>query len=314
MLQMLHDAGDASLAGGAALEYVTALVYELGGERQDAAVSYRSAARAFESDDATARVPPWFFCDAAANARDLGDVDEAEELGGGEDCHPVGDDSTGRVNLFVGCGYVSRLVEQSINLPIFKDDEWKDEKKFAHTLAGRRGLPAGRRKVKYWLRVALPSLSPGVESFSRLRVTSRPVGLAVRGVRAQKKSARVWAATLIDVDDLAARVYDARAGSVMFRAVVRALIKYGAKRKADKKNAALGTFVNIVGAATEAADTRSWSTLPGKIMMARLVLPAGRWNLQLDLFDGIQRVGTVAVDSVCVHPDSDTFVSYRVYR
>jgi hypothetical protein len=49
----------------------------------------------------------------------------------------------------------------------------------------------------------------------------------------------------------------------------------------------LGFLVNAAGALTEAADTRSWETLPEKIYVADLTLPPGEHDLRV-LFQDAQ--------------------------
>ena len=40
-------------------------------------------------------------------------------------------------------------------------------------------------------------------------------------------------------------------------------------------------MLNIASVVTEAADKRSWRTLPDKIQMARIVLPPGNYNIEV---------------------------------
>ena len=89
--------------------------------------------------------------------------------------------------------------------------------------------------------------------------------------------------------------------SIVARAMIRAILKYSAtevaKELGKKKNkkgerkegflsGLLGTVVNAAGAASEAADTRSWETLPEKIYVADFRLPPGDYELRA-LFEGI---------------------------
>ena len=61
-----------------------------------------------------------------------------------------------------------------------------------------------------------------------------------------------------------------------------------------------GIATNIAGAATEAADCRSWTTLPAQVNVGRLWLPAGHHQLQVSFHAGsgqqIGRTETVEVD------------------
>jgi hypothetical protein len=77
--------------------------------------------------------------------------------------------------------------------------------------------------------------------------------------------------------------------SIAARAIARAILKYAATKAAekagDKEDKVLGKLfglaVNAAGALSEAADTRSWETLPEKIFVADLSLPPGEHDLRV---------------------------------
>jgi len=68
------------------------------------------------------------------------------------------------------------------------------------------------------------------------------------------------------------------------------VVKTKASKEADRRNDALGLLVNLANAITDRADTRSWSTLPNRICLARLPLPVGKHRVEIDLLD---RLGNV---------------------
>jgi hypothetical protein len=80
-----------------------------------------------------------------------------------------------------------------------------------------------------------------------------------------------------------------RMPSIAARAIARAILKYTATKAAekagDKEDKVLGKLfglaVNAAGALSEAADTRSWETLPEKIFVADLSLPPGEHDLRV---------------------------------
>ena len=84
--------------------------------------------------------------------------------------------------------------------------------------------------------------------------------------------------------------------------------------RADK-NEILGFFVNLFGAGTEAADTRSWVGLPQTIWMARAEVPAGTANVVLEF---INAGGSVIDEHVFTDVDSSRdrplFLSWRSFR
>src|SRR5207244_3741794 len=77
--------------------------------------------------------------------------------------------------------------------------------------------------------------------------------------------------------------FDHRLPAIKLRAIARATVKYAATKIAEKaaggSNKLAGALVGIAGnvasAASEVADTRSWTTLPANVTVGRLWLPAG---------------------------------------
>jgi uncharacterized protein len=102
--------------------------------------------------------------------------------------------------------------------------------------------------------------------------------------------------------------------SMLARAIVRGLVKYLAHQEADDSDEALGALVNIFNIATETADTRSWSSLPGCVFLARLDLPKGRYKVEADFLDPNGRaVGTITFDDVPVFDGGNTIRSARAF-
>jgi hypothetical protein len=222
------------------------------------------------------------------------------------DCPP---DGLARVNLLLDCGQIVQKGEESIVLPIFQEDKWKDDDEFAHEMATRRGQKYGKEvRVKYWLKVAMPLLRPAPPRIARAVVRARSSDPRA-GANAEVKAVLVE-----DLDAYARRAFEEKQSTLLVRAIVRALIKYAAFNAADKKDSALGAVINIFNVATEAADTRSWSTLPQSIWMARLNLPPGEYDIEADLFtpDGV-RTATVRFDGVRVPRGGVVFRSARVF-
>jgi hypothetical protein len=280
-LQMIHDAGETGFVEAPFLQYVTALVYELGREWDSAGVSYRTAIERYgEPGDSTdAGGAAWLYCDAAANAEVVGDEELAAFYRARAACDPAPTES-GRVAVLVEYGSIARKIETAFTVPILEGDDC-DAPDYAGELASRRGVVYGDgAKVKYWLRVALPALEVDPPSFVRAVVRAIPAGGRGRGERAEAGSVRV-----ADLDDLAARAFADAQGTIVLRAVARALAKYLASQTADGADEALGALVNILGVVTETADTRSWTTLPRSIHLARLDLEPGAYRIEAEVLD-----------------------------
>ncbi|HEU4929062.1 MAG TPA: hypothetical protein VFU38_04480, partial [Candidatus Krumholzibacteria bacterium] len=306
-LQMLSDGGETYFTNEPFLQYLTGLVYEAGGDREAAGVSFRAASGLYDGEQAAPLVPapPSFYCDAARNALARGDRQEADAYIAKSRC-PAGAD-TGRVSLLLECGQIVRKRESSVVLPIFESDRWNNNEEFAHELYKRHGATYGPNvRVKYWLKVALPVLEPVIPRYSSVVVRAQAVGGSNR--------AETRADVVADLDAFAMQAFREKEASMFGRAIVRALVKYLAHDEADDSDEALGALVNIFNIATETADTRSWSSLPGCVMLARLDLPKGRYKVEADLLgpDG-RAVGTITFDDVQVVDGGNTIRSARAF-
>jgi hypothetical protein len=310
-LQMIADAGEEKFENDPFVQYLTGMVYAAAGDLDDAAVSFRVAIDAYESlgADAGLAPPPTLYCDAARVAGALGNFDEAARYdSAGVECPGVTREQ-GVVNLLLEGGYVTHKVEESVVLPIYEDDD-EDDDDFAEALAGRRHH-ARRRGVKVTqvVKVAVPVLAEDPVPFQSAVVTARPEDSDDDGEPTEVSS--------VVVENLgvhARRAFAAKEGKILVRTVVRALAKLAAQDGAGDRNAAVGVLVNVFNVATETADTRSWSTLPQRIVMSRLRLPAGDWSLRVRLFDGGGAcVHEFTIPSVAVRAGDVEFINYRVY-
>jgi hypothetical protein len=315
-LQMIIDAGEESFENDPFLQYLTAMVYEAAGDRNDASVSYRVAVDGYErlAQDADVRAPRTLLCDAAENARRLGDFEAAgryEEGAGGECAGPQ--PGEGVVNVFLEGGYVTHKYEESIAFPIYEDDDEDDEEKFAETLAKRRHAARRDVKVSQIIKIAMPALADDPMPFRDAVIHARRVGSEA----AADESREAREARAVKAEDLAVyahRAFAAKEGKILLRTIVRALSKAALQSKAGDKNAGFGVLVNVLNIATETADTRSWSTLPKRVDMARLRLPEGTWDLEVTLLDAAgKRFDSFAIRGVEIRSGESEFINYRVF-
>lgn len=76
-----------------------------------------------------------------------------------------------------------------------------------------------------------------------------------------------------------------------------------------------GLFVNILGVATEKADTRQWFTLPAEFRLTRFYVPAGTQNITLRLRDGNDKiVGEHLFEKVTVPAGGRVYLHYRTAK
>jgi hypothetical protein len=278
-LQVIHDAGETYFVDDPFLQYLTALVYEYGGEPGSAEVSYRASFQEYESDS-TVAVPPWLPCDAAANARRAGDLDLVASYEKGAGCPPPAT-GRGRVVVLVEAGSVARKIETSFTVPILNNDRYPNQDTYAYELYRRQGQHYDNRVVKYWLHVALPALQVDPPEIHRAVVRASLSSTATPP--SGEQPAQATSVCVEDLDAQARRAYQEKQPTVVLRAIARALAKYIASETASQKDTGLGTLVNLLGVVTETADTRSWTTLPRTIELARLDLDPGKYKIDVDV-------------------------------
>ena len=70
------------------------------------------------------------------------------------------------------------------------------------------------------------------------------------------------------------------------RAITRAVIKHESQERIKDKSGPLAGFLaTVVNVATEQADTRSWTSLPQTIQLARVMLPKGKHKIAIKIYD-----------------------------
>lgn len=119
-----------------------------------------------------------------------------------------------------------------------------------------------------------------------------------------------------DVNALARKSLEDRLPAITARAVARMVVKNAMAKNLKNQNgdsggALLMSIVTDVSAiVSERADTRSWSLLPGNILMARLTLPQGMHDLKVKYYDRSGNVLAVReYDGINVHAGRKVFVS-----
>ncbi|MAF27126.1 MAG: hypothetical protein QF819_05810 [Gemmatimonadota bacterium] len=262
------------------MQYETAILYEAAGELNDAWVSLRLAEEAYERYLASYGIaaPSWLARDLMRVAAALGYDRELEKLRSrypGTELVEVEELlRAGEIVLFWEEGFLPAKIQEEVHLPVYKNDgDEEDREKFARILAHRRGqtkIPHGK-KLDYFLRVALPAYLPQAPNHA----SSRAV-LSAAGRFATTEVAE-------DLDAIARAGLTDRMPTILFRAVLRAIGKYGITRAVEEERGEIaGLFANLLTAATEKADTRSWITLPRTIQMARLVVEPGTHDILLE--------------------------------
>jgi hypothetical protein len=311
------------------LLYYSGMLYDWDGELNDAFVAYRNAAVAYQQNHVllNVEIPPNLGRDLTRVAGRIGFRGELDQLHKScPDVFAFGEDDeglprtredyekaaawragNGEVVLLLESGFVAQKSQIRFDIPIFEGEAYDDPDYWSWQIyAGRGNMQAlvKGRKVEYWASVAAPQLDdqyPG--PVGGARVTAGMGGDAVVTTRMENctRQARI--------------TFDAEKPSIFFKTILRGLTKYLATRGAEKAGGSwAGLAANIFGAVTESADTRSWMTLPEHVNLARLSLPPGTYDLQVELLGRRGEVlSTQIIPAVEVLPGDWTFLSRRVF-
>jgi hypothetical protein len=271
------------------LQWYSGSLYHSYGQINDAWISYKKSREIY--DGGFFGVPePSYLCPVALEAaRGVGHTESEKELeeacpGAAEQLNP----EWGRVIVLCEAGLAPSILESNIMFPIMKSerDYWTDEderEEYAHTVYGRgQGYQYNEAELDYFVRVALPFYASDYNGSAVSRVSVRADdGLDI----AAELGTNVGEILRQDLSD--------RMPAIAVRAIIRGITKYAAAKAAEKaggkdetKSFIFGTITNLIGAATEAADTRSWETLPDRIYAADFQLPPGEHTLRAVFEDG----------------------------
>jgi hypothetical protein len=295
-----------SYKNDAFIQYMTGLFYEAQGEWNDAYVSYKDAEQGYQAYQQAfgLAMPPTLHVDLARLAGRLGFAEErAEHLQRyGLDPQDLAPTGGGQVVVFVEQGFVARKRQREIQVPLLKNDDTQEVWNLSDQLCYRYYHPHPfYAEVDYWLKVALPVYQALPSQVHGARLSGG--GQAVQGV------------LVADLDAIAFKTLAEKENSILAKTLARALSKYLLTKKVEKENEALGALFNWIGFATEAADTRSWLSLPSRVSLARFSLPAGTVDLTLELLDGRgQTVETQVFPGVQVAAGKTLFLNYRSFR
>jgi hypothetical protein len=311
------DPADAELdwlRNSAFLHHLSGMIYEWVGETNDAFIAYRNAAAAYRGSAAYLWLdaPAALGADLDRTGRRLGFGEEVEFVRG---AYPeiftgrlTGDRPAGHgeVVVLLEYGFVAHKEEQRVAAPLFAADDYDDPDAYASTLTTRVHagyvVPAGV-EVIYWLSIATPRMVSDRPAITGARVGTAAGTLPVDALRIE------------DLEGRAQATFDREWGKILLKTLARALTKHLTQQSIDRQSDLAGFVAGLFNTATETADTRSWLTLPNVIGMARLCLPEGEHDLEIQLMDDAGRpAGRVVVPRVAVRAGDWTFVTHRIWR
>ncbi len=299
--------GNYDFMGTGFIAYFSAIVFEAAGELNDAFISYRQAEEYYKNaaNRTGTSIPKDVGLSLARIAKKLRFTEEYEQYKRVYGEPTVLPDNHGELVLFYETGYVPQKTEQSLTFPILKTDKFgegddEDTVKFASTLRTREGLVVEEVKLEYLLRIAIPTIHSKRPYFQGVQVSVG--GETTDGILVE------------DVEINAIETFVDDRPIILLRTLGRALLKYLAFKKADKQNKIAGALVNLAGAVTESADTRSWKSIPNQIYMARIPVPAGTHSVKLSFLNTDGNIGkSESLHDVSIIPNQISFLNFRTY-
>ena len=273
--------------------YLSALLYESGGELDSAFVDYKKAAaayRAYGSDYAVAE-PSSLRRNAERVASRLGAWAQEDLRSEGEDVPPR--------FLPEGAGEIIILHYNGL-LPIKGQDKYTIPFSRAWPLAVAFQAAAqtgDRADVNRAIAFSSQIAGADVVAVAFPKFVDRPYSIARMRPNASDALEISRPELVEDIGAIAEKDLADRIVRIRTRVIARAAIKYalqkGAEIAAKESSSEYGDLLslatqitgNIARYASEQADKRMWATLPDKIWMASVVLPAGAHDLSVDFLN-----------------------------
>jgi hypothetical protein len=246
--------------------YLAGFVFEKAGSRDEALLYYEEALA--RGSYGSLRDPiRWLTGGAPSSPRMrelVGDAGAATEI------DPAG---TSELLVVVGYGRVPQKVPKRIPIGLALTLVSGHLSPHDHARANELAL----KGLVSW--VSYPSLGPSRGSYARpvVTVNGQPLPLEEG----------------LDVEDEVRRAFEAQEGTIVASAVTRLIARVAAGevvhavgRGSGKNGGLVGLLAGLATTATLSAldtpDTRSWSTLPSKIALARVRIPAGSHRVRLE--------------------------------
>ncbi len=303
--------------------YLAALLYESGGDYDDALVAYKKAIEGYSQyqRDFSVGLPGSVFPNAERVAERLGSwaKEDLVELGSPGEIRAIPPGSGELVILHYNG--LSPIKDQTrITVPFSQawplvlalqavaDDEAREEIGQATTFIGSiEGVDV--------VSVALPRLVDRPYSIARMR----PRVMGATGVMGPELVEDIGAIAEKDLEDRKARIYTKAVARAAIKFAIQKGLEAAARQTGDDYAALLSVGTQVIGNiaryATEQADKRLWSTLPDQIWMSSMILPAGRHDVEVDFVtSGSLVVETRLVEGVDVPRGGRRFLFLRTVR
>lgn len=298
--------GSTSYKDDAFARYLSGIIYENGGEINDAHIAYMKALRAFEEHKNvfSTDVPYQLLNDIIRTAQILGFNDTIDEI---KNKYPFiqinpskNKGSMGEIVLVHYNGLIPQKIETYLEISLSKgmalvqsmevrDNEQKQVRE-AMTIA---------KSIAFDENIAISY--PKMEVFKPVTNSSE---IFVEETKQKISSERV-----MNLCEIALKLFDEKMGRIMGKTIARAVIKFllaksagaiGEKAGGEKYGWLTGFLAESTVKATmqalERPDIRGWNILPYEIFLARVPLPQGIYNIKViynggtyyDLFENVE--------------------------
>ena len=235
------------------VRYLSGIIYETLGEKDQALVAYRQAKNAYEStkDKHRLEIPSLLKKDLLRILSEEGFEDEL------------------------------RVLKKEFNIKRFKSGN--SDRGFGELIVVLNSSLAPARieksivantsgEVVDTVKIAVPSYPKSRQRFSARLTTERNGSANLELVE--------------DIDALARAALDSDMPLITTRAIARAVVKHKTQERVEEKRGAMmGFLATVVNIATERADTRSWTTLPQTIQLTRVKLPEGMNKVKIEIYN-----------------------------
>ncbi|MGM0568227.1 MAG: hypothetical protein ACQESB_03295 [Elusimicrobiota bacterium] len=242
--------------------YITAILHDISGNESGAFIEYKKAYEGYSerySQDLNIPVPEQL-------KKDIWAFIQKTEFSRRDELPPEAmvpfelPKEYGQAVFLFETNFAPRKIENSIQMQI--PSEYK--KKYPKKLSG-----------VYYLKVSLPEYEEPDDNIKKVSLNINGSSHSLELTESPGK--------------LALLNFQKIKPTIVARAMARAVAKYVGYRQvrggedASEARKALGLLANILGVATERADTRSWLTLPNNIFFARKYLPPGTYTFSADI-------------------------------
>ena len=225
--------------------YLSGLLYEAGGQKNDAYIDYKKALEIFP-DNRVLQQEVWRLANQLAMVDDIARYNQRFNI------NPTNhksdnENSNGNLIVITEHGIIENKSEFSLNLPIFTS---QDDMRFYSF-----SVPTYRNHLRNYA----------------------PVSISYQGKYYQSEE-------IVRLQSLAAFQLKEQMPATIVRQVARIVAKEEIRQQLSRKGGDVGNILaGLYNITTEQADTRSWSTLPDKVEIMKLALTPGQHKIELDI-------------------------------